>query len=48
MAQKYTTVRMLTSTHRLIKIEAAKRVVPIATLLDEAVKREIKTVRKAK
>ncbi|MDA3833726.1 MAG: hypothetical protein PF495_10035 [Spirochaetales bacterium] len=41
MAHKYTTVRLLSTTYRLLKIEAAIRGVSLASLLDKAVKGEI-------
>lgn len=43
MTHKYTTVRLLSTTYRLLKIEAAKRGISLASLLDKAVKREIKS-----
>jgi hypothetical protein len=37
---KYKSVRLLYETYTLLKIEAAKRDIPMAELLDVAVKRE--------
>ncbi len=42
MTDKYKSARLLADTYKLAKIEAAKQDIPIARLLDKAVKREIK------
>jgi len=42
---KYKSVRLLYKTYRLLKVEAAKRDVPMSDVLNKAVKREVKTSR---
>jgi predicted HicB family RNase H-like nuclease len=48
MAHRYITARIFTTTHRLLKIEAAKRGIPLSQLLDEAVRNELSPVKSAK